>query len=217
MAANIIMALLADFMLVWLPAPTFAPMRASASASSSALARYLAACPENAFQKVPYGTTPFTLAQRATAVLRNGTKLLGVGFAASMVGVVATNTLIAVRKALDPSFKTLNPPQDPLATSALYGLYMASSSNIRYQILAGVLEERIVETVLSGKPGLTTAISFILRTGNTFLGSLLWVDFVRLFGMQKAKTNEVKAPAPSTSAAKGSAKAPAKAEPAMRK
>lgn len=69
-AANIIMALLADFMLVWLPAPTFAPMRASASASSSALARYLAACPENAFQKVPYGTTPFTLAQRATAVLR---------------------------------------------------------------------------------------------------------------------------------------------------
>lgn len=119
---------------------------------------------------------------------RNGTKLLGVGFAASMVGVVATNTLIAVRKALDPSFKTLNPPQDPLATSALYGLYMASSSNIRYQILAGVLEERIVETVLSGKPGLTTAISFILRTGNTFLGSLLWVDFVRLFGMQKAST-----------------------------
>lgn len=25
-----------------------------------------------------------------------------------------------------------------------------------------------------------------MRTANTFLGSLLWVDFVRLLGMQKA-------------------------------
>ena len=26
-----------------------------------------------------------------------------------------------------------------------------------------------------------------MRTGNTFVGSLLWVDFVRLLGMQKLK------------------------------
>lgn len=104
-----------------------------------------------------------------------------------MLGVGITNSMVALRKALDPSFETLNPPQDPVATSAVYGLYMASSSNMRYQVLAGILEERIIETVFVGKPALTTAISFVLRTGNTFLGSLLWVDFVRLFGMQKVR------------------------------
>jgi hypothetical protein len=125
---------------------------------------------------------------------------------------------------------------------------MATSSNLRYQILAGVVEERGIETVFKGQyqvgrarslgrgapgcaagpPGaappprlraapararrcraaprtptpppthlhppsptntptqLCAVLSFIVRTANTFLGSLLWVDFVRLLGMQKA-------------------------------
>jgi hypothetical protein len=29
-------------------------------------------------------------------------------------------------------------------------------------------------------------LSLVVRTANTFLGSLLWVDFIRLLGMQKA-------------------------------
>jgi hypothetical protein len=56
----------------------------------------------------------------------------------------------------------------------------------RYQILAGVIEERGIETLFKGNYKLTTALSFIVRTANTFLGSLLWVDFIRLLGMQKS-------------------------------
>jgi hypothetical protein len=52
--------------------------------------------------------------------------------------------------------------------------------------VAGVVEERGIETLLAGKPQLCHALSLIIRTGNTFLGSLLWVDFIRLLGMQKA-------------------------------
>lgn len=31
-----------------------------------------------------------------------------------------------------------------------------------------------------------SAMCFAVRTGNTFLGSLLWVDYARLIGIQKA-------------------------------
>lgn len=37
-----------------------------------------------------------------------------------------------------------------------------------------------------GKPQLCAVLSFVVRTSNTFIGSLLWVDFIRLMGMQSA-------------------------------
>lgn len=83
-------------------------------------------------------------------------------------------------------YSLLNHQQDVLSTSAAYGAYMATSSNLRYQMLAGIVEERGIETIFKGNYQLCAVLSFIVRTGNTFLGSLLWVDFVRLLGMQKA-------------------------------
>lgn len=45
-----------------------------------------------------------------------------------------------------------------------------------------MIEERGIETLFKGNYQLCAVLSFIVRTGNTFLGSLLWVDFVRLLG-----------------------------------
>ena len=73
--------------------------------------------------------------------------------------------------------------------SAAYGSYMAISSNLRYQILAGVVEERGIEAVFAGNPALCSALSFVVRTSNTFLGSLMWVDYLRLLGLQKVGTD----------------------------
>jgi len=189
--ANVVMALLADFMLVWLPAPVFQPFGEVESAwSRSRLGRYVSTCPGNCFQVVPKGVHAWSLGQRATAVARNFVKLSGVGFVCSMVGVGVTNLLCAIRLKLDPTL-SFNPPQAPVPTSAIYGLYLATSSNVRYQMLAG-FEERVVEVALRSNPALCTVVSFVLRTGNTFLGSLLWVDFIRLFGMQKAAVEEPK-------------------------
>lgn len=131
------------------------------------------------------GSAPFTLAQRGGAVVRNGIKLLGVGFAASLLGVGVTNALIAARQLLDPSFTPLNEPQNVLVMSAAYASYMASSSNLRYQVLAGVVEERGIEAVFHSNPAACAALSFVVRTGNTFLGSLWWVDYINLLGLQK--------------------------------
>jgi len=200
-AANVLMAIIADFMLVWLPAPTLSLAGARAAAAAAAaggggaslasrLGAVFAGCPDNAFQCVQPGSPPFTLAQRLGAPVRNGLKLFGVGLGASFVGVAVTNALSALRGALDPSFAPLNPPQDVLAVSAAYGLYMATSSNLRYQFLAGVVEERGIERAFRGNAAACGVLSFVVRTGNTFLGSLLWVDFIRLLGMQKAGGGE---------------------------
>lgn len=54
----------------------------------------------------------------------------------------------------------------------------------RYQLIAGVIEERGIEVFVPNR-ALCTVLSFAVRTGNTFLGSLLWVDYLRLIGLQK--------------------------------
>jgi len=144
-----------------------------------------AGCPDNAFQKVPPGYKPFSVVQRTGAVVRNGAKLFGVGFFASLLGVGLTNGIILARQFLDPSFTPLNDPQDIFVMSAAYGAYMASSSNLRYQVVAGIFEERGIEVIFKSNPAVCAALSFAVRTGNTFLGSLLWVDFLSLLGLQK--------------------------------
>jgi hypothetical protein len=74
--------------------------------------------------------------------------------------------------------------QNILAMSAAYSSYMAVSSNLRYQIIAGVVEERGIEAVFKNNAALCSALSFVVRTSNTYLGSLMWVDYIRLLGLQ---------------------------------
>lgn len=44
----------------------------------------------------PAGAENWSVAQRGGAVVRNGSKLLGVGFFASLFGVTLTNTIVKV-------------------------------------------------------------------------------------------------------------------------
>ena len=54
------------------------------------------------------------------------------------------------------------------------------------QVIAGVIEERGIEAILGKYPRICNALSLLVRTGNTYLGSLMWVDYIRLLGLQKA-------------------------------
>ncbi|CAI6001895.1 unnamed protein product [Closterium sp. NIES-64] len=96
--ADVIMALIADFMLVWLPAPTI-PLHPALAKEATALQKFLDTCPDNAFQ-VPVRGTEYTLLQRFMAVLRNGAKLMVVGTTASLFGCGMTNALQWVRREL---------------------------------------------------------------------------------------------------------------------
>ncbi|XP_034202637.1 protein RETICULATA-RELATED 4, chloroplastic-like isoform X2 [Prunus dulcis] len=183
--ADVVMAIIADFMLVWLPAPTVS-LRPPLTVSAGRLAKFFYGCPDNAFQVALAGTS-YSLLQRIGAIVRNGAKLFAVGTGASLVGTGVTNALINARKAIDKSFAGEAEDVPILSTSVAYGVYMAVSSNLRYQVLAGVIEQRILEPLLHQHKIILSAICFAVRTGNTFLGSLMWVDYARWVGIQKIR------------------------------
>lgn len=94
------------------------------------LAGFFAGCPENSFQRVQPGYKPFTPLQRSGAVLRNGAKLLGVGFGASLIGVSITNALIFLRQQMDPSWSPQNAPQVP-SPASLIGVFLQVARNLQ--------------------------------------------------------------------------------------
>ncbi|GMJ15532.1 hypothetical protein HRI_005222400 [Hibiscus trionum] len=186
--ADVVMAIIADFMLVYLPAPTVS-LRAPLAVNAGVISKFFHSCPDNAFQVALHGTS-YSLLQRLGAVMRNGAKLFAVGTTSSLVGTAATNALINARKAVDKTSVDEVENVPILSTSVAYGVYMAVSSNLRYQVLAGVIEQRMLEPLLHKHKLMLSAICFAVRTGNTYLGSLLWVDYARLVGIQKAHEEE---------------------------
>ncbi|KAL8496087.1 hypothetical protein ACS0TY_019983 [Phlomoides rotata] len=127
--ADVVMAIIADFMLVWLPAPTVS-LRPSLAVTAGGLNKFFYGCPDNAFQVALSGTS-YSFLQRIGAIVRNGTKLFFVGTSASMIGTGATNLIITARKAIDKSFAGEAEDVPILSTSVAYGVYMAVSSNLR--------------------------------------------------------------------------------------
>ncbi|XP_062172184.1 protein RETICULATA-RELATED 4, chloroplastic-like [Alnus glutinosa] len=182
--ADVVMAIIADFMLVYLPAPTVS-LRPALATGAGSIAKFFHNCPDNAFQVALAGTS-YSFLQRFGAIVRNGTKLFAVGTASSLVGTAVTNALINARKAVDKAagVEVEKETLPILSTSAAYGVYMAVSSNLRYQVLAGVIEQRLLEPLLHKHKLMLSAICFAVRTGNTFVGSLLWVDYARWLGLQ---------------------------------
>lgn len=180
--ADVVMAIIADFMLVWLPAPTVS-LRPPLAITAGGLNKFFYGCPDNAFQVALAGTS-YSFLQRIGAIVRNGGKLFIVGTGASLVGTGITNLLIATRKVIDKTYAGESEDVPILSTSVAYGVYMAVSSNLRYQILAGVIEQRMLEPLLHQRKLILGAICFAVRTGNTFLGSLMWVDYARWIGIQ---------------------------------
>lgn len=186
--ADVVMAIIADFMLVYLPAPTVS-LRPPVAVNAGSIAKFFYNCPDNAFQVALAGTS-YTFLQRIGAIGRNGAKLFVVGTASSLIGTVVTNALMAARKFVDKSFTDEVENVPVLATSVAYGVYMAVSSNLRYQVVAGVIEQRILEPLVHQHKLILSALCFAVRTGNTFLGSLLWVDYARWTGVQKPQESE---------------------------
>ncbi|KAJ6315584.1 hypothetical protein OIU78_018957 [Salix suchowensis] len=100
--ADVVMAIIADFMLVFLPAPTVS-LRSPLAGNAGPIAKFFHNCPDNAFQVALAGTS-YSLLQRLGAIARNGAKLFVVGTTSSLVGTAVTNALINARKAVDKVF-----------------------------------------------------------------------------------------------------------------
>lgn len=179
--ANLITALLADFALVYLPAPSVA--LEGVAEGSGWLKKLAVRLPSNIFQT----DRPFTMAQRAGGFGLKAAQLFVVGFACSLIGAAMTNSLVFVREKVDKNYKPQTAKTNVLAVSALYATFLGLSSGSRYQLVNGI-ESHIFPRIFAKTPAMLEHIStFALRYGNTFWGSQQWVIFCKLTNVQKVK------------------------------
>ncbi|XP_011005290.1 PREDICTED: uncharacterized protein LOC105111558 isoform X1 [Populus euphratica] len=181
-----------DFFTVWLPAPTLSFLSyaddTAVPDSVDALKGLLKSIPDNAFQKNLVGKD-WNISHRVASVIVGGVKLSSVGFISSIGAVAASNLLYAIRKLINPALVTdRRTKRSPiLKTAAIYGCFLGTSANLRYQIIAGIVEHRISDE-FSSQTLLVNMLSFIVRTINSYWGTQQWVDLARFSGLQSQKS-----------------------------
>ncbi|XP_038885401.1 protein RETICULATA-RELATED 5, chloroplastic [Benincasa hispida] len=176
-----------DFFTVWLPAPTLAFLSTDdmdVSGSTDILQGLLGSIPDNAFQKNLAGKN-WNLSHRVASVLFGGLKLASVGFISSIGAVASSNALFTIRKFLNPAVvtKQRNKRSPILKTAAVYGCFLGTSANLRYQIIAGIVEHRFSDA-FSSQILLVNMLSFVVRTLNSYWGTQQWIDLARYTGLQ---------------------------------
>mmetsp|Transcript_25975 Transcript_25975/g.71272 ORF Transcript_25975/g.71272 Transcript_25975/m.71272 type:complete len:410 (+) Transcript_25975:294-1523(+) len=167
--------------------------------------------PTNAFQaRMADGVTLPTLKQRLGSFLVSIPPLFRAGIIASGLGYGFVSIVLAIRSNLMPSFQTETIPVNALHASIYTGCFMAVVSNIRYQILQGVIEPIVIdEWIFSGvgssrdvevneiEPSnnqrdellavIRSFVIFAVRWMNGLLGSVLAISGMRFFGLQRMK------------------------------
>ncbi|KAH7537623.1 hypothetical protein FEM48_Zijuj03G0112500 [Ziziphus jujuba var. spinosa] len=181
-----------DFFTVWLPAPTISFLSSADGTdvpdNMDAINGILGSIPDNAFQKNSAGKY-WNLNHRIAAVLFGGLKLASVGFVSSIGAVASSNVLHAIRRFLNPALLVnQNNKRSPLLkTAVVYGCFLGISANLRYQIIAGIVEHRISDE-FSSQTFFVNMLSFIVRTINSYWGTQQWVDLARSTGLQTRKS-----------------------------
>ncbi|CAA6654689.1 unnamed protein product [Spirodela intermedia] len=183
-----------DFFTVWLPAPTISFLSYadgnSLPENLGVLKNLLGSIPDNAFQKAPTGVN-WNLNERFASVIFGGLKLSGVGFISSIGAGAISSALYIVRKSLNPSLaeNRMKKKASVLKSALVYGSFLGTSANLRYQIIAGLVEHRLSDYLLSNynEPLLVNLLSFVVRTINSYWGTQQWIDLARLTGLQPRK------------------------------
>lgn len=181
-----------SFFAVWLPAPTLSFLSYEENANTSwtieGLKGLLGSLPENAFQRNSLGQN-WDLGARGTAVLLGGLKLFCVGFLSSVSTLSVTNILFSIRQQWGTGIEKHNiKVQYPvLKTAFVYGCFLGTSANLRYQFVAGIVEHWVADYLLVSQPLLGDTISFLARVINSYFGTQQWIDLARHVGLQQSK------------------------------
>ena len=144
--------------------------------------------PTNAFQLTLLDGTKPTIYQRILAFIVPIPSLFQAGIIASLLGYGLTAMLITSRSIFLPSYVPLTATVNIIHACLFTGAFMAIVSNIRYQLLQGVIEPLIIDQIFRNRfSWLKMEVIFLVRLANGLLGSSLAITGMRMFGLQKLK------------------------------
>ncbi|KAK2360858.1 protein RETICULATA-RELATED 4, chloroplastic [Trifolium repens] len=141
-----------------------------------------AALPSSVFEAERPGCR-FSVQQRLGTYFFKGIMYGVVGFGCGIIGQGIANMIMTAKRSIKKSEDDV--PVPPLLKSAaLWGVFLAVSSNTRYQIINGL--ERLVETspVAKQVPPVALAFTVGVRFANNVYGGMQFVDWARWSGVQ---------------------------------
>ena len=195
-AAGVLTAIAGKYYSSWRVAPTVTPEGDDDLAGTTAAQRgskqndigFWSKVPTNAFQ--PYhldGKTRPTVAERFGALFAPIPTLFRAGVIASAIGYGTTSLLILLRTLLVPDYISPTVNVNIVHACVYTGAFMSFVSNIRYQLLQGIIEPHIVDWLFRRWPLLQAAATFGVRFANGLLGSMIAIAGMKYFGLQKLK------------------------------
>lgn len=181
--ADLLVGVVVDIALVGMLAP-YARI-GQQTVSRGLLGRVQHACrdlPSSVFEAERPGCR-FSLKQRIATYFYKGVLYGAVGFGCGIVGQGIANLIMNAKRSIKKSDEDV--PVPPLVKSAaLWGVFLAVSSNTRYQIINGL--ERVVEASPLAKkvPPVAMAFTVGVRFANNIYGGMQFVDWAKWSGVQ---------------------------------
>ncbi|RDX57844.1 Protein RETICULATA, chloroplastic, partial [Mucuna pruriens] len=148
-----------------------------------------AALPSSVFEAERPGCR-FSVQQRLGTYFYKGIMYGAVGFACGIIGQGIANMIMTAKRSIKKSEEDI--PVPPLVKSAaLWGVFLAVSSNTRYQIVNGL--ERLVEASPLAKqvPPVALAFTVGVRFANNVYGGMQFVDWARWSGISSVTEHDI--------------------------
>ncbi|WCJ41695.1 Protein RETICULATA-RELATED 1 chloroplastic [Euphorbia peplus] len=182
-AADLLVGIVVDIALVGMLAP-YARI-GQPSISRGLLGNIQQACaalPSSVFEAERPGCR-FSTKQRVATYFYKGVLYGSVGFGCGLIGQGIANLIMTAKRSIKKSEEDI--PVPPLVQSAvLWGVFLAVSSNTRYQIING-LESLVEKSPLAKKvPPVAMAFTVGVRFANNIYGGMQFIDWAKLSGVQ---------------------------------
>ncbi|KAJ0020269.1 hypothetical protein Pint_32001 [Pistacia integerrima] len=181
--ADLLVGVVLDIALVGMLAP-YARF-GQPSVSSGLFGRIQHACrslPSSVFEAERPGCR-FSVKQRIATYFYKGVLYGSAGFGCGLIGQGIANLIMTAKRRIKKSEEDI--PVPPLLQSAaLWGVFLAVSSNIRYQIING-LESVVEKSALAEQvPPVAKAFTVGVRFANNIYGGMQFVDWAKWSGVQ---------------------------------